>query len=90
MAQLTSQVKRAIPGGDTTPVPQGSPAQTATGASEGDSAAEDSAVKESSCDETNASGLYIDVLEYVDIGCNGFVTNISLVITTYQNLFLKT
>ena len=36
------------------------------------------------------SGLYIDVLEYVDIGCNGFVTNISLVISTYQNLFMKT
>ena len=86
-------MKRAIPGGDITPVPQGSPTKQSTpgeGADASGSADESSVLRDSGGgDETNASGLYIDVLEYIDIGCNGFVTNISLVITTYQNLFLK-
>ncbi|XP_063717211.1 vacuolar protein sorting-associated protein 51 homolog [Symsagittifera roscoffensis] len=97
LAQLTGQVKRIIPQNT-------SPSQEQTTDSEKTKAQKDESKlpggEESEKEgkkggggnefKEDMSGLYIDVLEYVDIGCNGFVTNISLVISTYQNLFMKT
>ncbi|XP_075252542.1 vacuolar protein sorting-associated protein 51 homolog isoform X2 [Convolutriloba macropyga] len=106
LAQLTSQVKRIVPRAISPVSPQGesddkssspgsvteSQANDVTNnPSSPSAAAEDKgASPKRTIANEDASGLYIDVLEYVDIGCNGFVTNISLVISTYQNLFMKT
>nr|CAB3267646.1 vacuolar protein sorting-associated protein 51 homolog [Phallusia mammillata] len=40
-------------------------------------------------DESEGPGLLIDVLEFMDRGSNGFLSNLSLTIAAYENLFIK-
>ncbi|XP_065826361.1 vacuolar protein sorting-associated protein 51 homolog [Oscarella lobularis] len=39
--------------------------------------------------EQEDSDYLSDILQYVDCGCNGFLSNLSLVIVAFQDLFLK-
>ncbi|CAK8690046.1 unnamed protein product [Clavelina lepadiformis] len=49
----------------------------------------DKATVDKSANASSDGGLYIDVLEFIDRGSNGFLSNLSLTITAYENLFIK-